>query len=246
MREIDLRVIWGILLRNLKVILAVSLVLAIGFAVATNLTTVDTYSSKCSMYVMNITKDAAGVTTGISPAGLEASQQMVKEYITILKSDSVLIDVQNRLRAKGYKMTVAEIRNSLNLVAVNETAMLQITATTTDPDLSKEMCDSLQACAPDKVNEVMLGIGTIQTVDEAGEGRKNNSNMTRNGVLGAVLGFLLTCSIFLANYLMDNTVKDERELKNRFEVNVLGAVPDFSADPGKKKKKSKKKRKEGN
>lgn len=246
MREIDLRVIWGILLRNLKVILAVSLVLAIGFAVATNLTTVDTYSSKCSMYVMNITKDAAGVTTGISPAGLEASQQMVKEYITILKSDSVLIDVQNRLRAKGYKMTVAEIRNSLNLVAVNETAMLQITATTTDPDLSKEMCDSLQACAPDKVNEVMLGIGTIQTVDEAGEGRINNSNMTRNGVLGAVLGFLLTCSIFLANYLMDNTVKDERELKNRFEVNVLGAVPDFSADPGKKKKKSKKKRKEGN
>lgn len=246
MREIDLRVVWGILLRNLKVILAVSLVLAVGFAVATKLTTVDTYSSKCSMYVMNITKDAAGVTTGISPAGLEASQQMVMEYITILRSDSVLIDIQNRLRAKGYKMTVAEIRSSLSMTPVNETAMLQIVATTTDPDLSKEMCDSLQACAPDKVNEVMLGIGTIQTVDEAGEGRINNSNMTRNGVLGGVLGFMLTCGIFLVNYLLDNTIKDERELKNRFDVNVLGAVPDFSAAPTKKKKNSKKKRKEGN
>ena len=246
MRELDLRVFWGILLRNLKVILAVSLVLAIGFAAATNLITEDTYSSKCSMYVMNITKDAAGVTTGISPAGLEASQQMVNEYITILKSDSVLIDVQNRLRAKGYKLTVAEIRSDLIMTPVNETAMLQITDTTTDPDLYKEMCDSLQACAPEKVNEVMLGIGTIQTVDEAGEGRKNNSNMTRNGVLGAVLGFVLTCGIVLFNYLLDNTVKDERELKNRFDVNVLGAVPDFGADPGKKKKKTKKKRKEGN
>ncbi len=246
MRELDLRVFWGILLRNLKVILIVAVVMAIGFFVATNLLTVDTYSSKCSMYVMNITKDAAGVTTGISPAGLQASQQMVNEYITILKSDSVLIDVQNRLRAKGYKLTVSEIRSSLSMTPVNETAMLQITATTTDPDLSKEVCDSLQACAPDKVNEVMLGIGTIQTVDEAGEGKKTNNNTTRNGMLGGVLGFVLTCAIVLFNYLLDNTVKDERELKNRYDVNVLGAVPDFGADPGKKKKRSKKKRKEGN
>lgn len=242
MREMDLRVFWSILLRNMKVIVVVAVVMALAVGGATELLTEDTYSSKCTMYVMNITKDSAGDTTGISSAGLDASQRMVAEYIQILKSDKVLLDVQARLLLKGHKMSVSQIRSSLSMTAVEETALLRIAATTGDPDLSKDICDALQECAPDHVKEVMLGIGHVASVDVASRGSLQSPQTARNTVLGAILGFVVSCGFAIVMYLMDNTMKDERDLKTRFEVNVLGVVPNFESaesSSGNKKKRKK-------
>ncbi len=242
MREMDLRVFWGVLLRNMKIIVVVTLLLALAVGGATELLTEDTYSSKCTMYVMNITKDSAGDTTGISSAGLDASQRMVAEYIQILKSDKVLLDVQARLLLKGHKMSVSQIRSSLSMAAVEDTALLRITATSGDPDLSKDICDALQECAPDHVKEVMLGIGHVAPVDVASRGALKGAQTTKNAVLGAVLGFVIACGFSIMMYLMDNTVKDEKDLKARFEVNVLGVVPNFESVENPKKNSKKKKK----
>ena len=177
--------------------------------------------------------------TGISAAGLEASQRMVDEFIQIVRSESVLVSVQDMLHRQNYDMTIAEIRNALKMSSQNETALLQITATTDNPNLSKALCDAVQECAPGKVNEVMLGIGTITKVDVASVGTKQAPKTVRNGVLGAVVAAILAYAVFLVNYLLDNTIKDERDFKNRFDVNVLGVVPSFNneADRTRGKKK---------
>ncbi len=240
MREMDLRVFWGILLRNMRIIIVVAIVMALLVGGATEILTEDTYSSKCTMYVMNITKDAAGDTTGISSAGLDASQRMVGEYIQILKSDLVLSDVQAHLLEKNRKMSVSNIRSSLSMSAVEETALLRITATTGNPDLSKDICDALQECAPDHVREVMLGIGHVTPVDVASRGSLKAPQTTRNAVLGLILGFIISYAFSVLMYLMDNTVKDEKDLKARFEVNVLGVVPNFESVESPKKNSKKK------
>ena len=244
MREMDLRVFWGVLLRNMKVIVVVAILMALAVGGATEMLTEDTYSSKCSMYVMNITQEGAVDTTGISSSGLDASQRMVGEYIQILKSDLVLGDVQARLLEKNHKMSVSGIRSSLSMSAVEETALLRITATTGNPDLSKDICDALQACAPDHVREVMLGIGHVTPVDVASRGALKGPQTAKNAVLGALLGFIIACGFSIMMYLMDNTVKDEKDLKSRFDVNVLGVVPNFeSVEASKKSSKKKSKNK---
>lgn len=244
MREMDLRIFWGILLKNMRVIILIALALALVLAVSTELMTEDSYSSKCTMYVMNITKDAADNTTGISSAGLDASQRMVNEYIQMLKSETVLRDVQKELVQKDSRyssLTVSSIKSSLSMTALNDTAMLQITATTGNAELSKDICDALQKCAPDHVKRMMLGIGHVEPVDYAKLGSLRKPNTVRNGVLGAILGIVISCGLSVLMYLMDNTVKDERDLKARFDVNVLGVVPNFDTTNGKGKKRRKKK-----
>lgn len=240
MKELDLRVLWDLLLRNLRIIILFVAVVAAIFGGVTVLFQEDLYRSKCSMYVMNITQDSAGQTTGISSAGLDASQRMVSEFIAILRSDSVIYDVQQELKEMNYNYSASGIKSALAMSAVNETALLQITATTGDPHLSKAICDAMQQCAPQKVQEVMLGIGTITTVDVAKVGTRAQPSTTRNTVLGGVVGFVLSYGIFLINHLLDNTIKDEKDLKNHFNVNVLGVVPNFHPDADKKKKQSKK------
>ena len=240
MKELNIRVFWELLLRNLRVVLVVMMILASAFAAYTSAFTKDTYSSKCSMYVMNITADSAGEITGISSAGLDASQRMVSEYIAILRSSRVMTKVHDILQAQGHSVSVSGVRNSLSMTAVDETALLQITATTTNPQLSKDMCDALQECAPEEVNDVMLKIGHISPVDSAELGSKTSPPVVRNGLLGAMVGLIISYGFFLMGYLMDNTVKEEKDLKERFEVNVLGAVPSFSTMPSGHKKDDKK------
>lgn len=227
MKEIDLRVFWGLFVKNIRVIVIVVIVAAVLAAGATVLFTEDSYVSKCSMYVMNITKDEQNTITGISTAGLDASKRMVDEFVQIVRSESVLVDVQDLLLRQNYEMTIPQIRSALNMSSQNDTALLQITATTDNPNLSKALCDAVQQCAPGKVQEVMLGIGTITRVDVASVGTKQPPKTVRNGVLAAVIAAVVAYAIFLVNYLLDNTIKDERDFKNRFNVNVLGVVPSF-------------------
>ena len=159
MKEIDLRVFWGLFVKNITAIGIAVLVVAVLASGATILFTEDMYVSKCSMYVMNITKDDQNTVTGISVSGLDASQRMVDEFIQIVRSESVLVNVQDILHRQNYDMTIGQIRNALQMSSQNDTALLQITATTENPHLSKALCDAVQQCAPGKVNEVMLGIG---------------------------------------------------------------------------------------
>lgn len=228
MKELDLRVLWDLLLRNLRMIIPFVLVVAIIFSGLTVLFQEETYRSRCSMYVMNITQDSASGTTGISSNGLDASQRMVNEFIAILRSDSVIGDVVKQLKTQGYSCTIASVKSMVDMSAVNETALLQIAATTPDPNLSKAVCDAIQSVAPRKVQAVMLGIGTITVVDQAERGVRMPSNSVRNGLLGGIIGFILSYGIFLINHLLDNTIKDEKDLKTHFNVNVLGVVPNIN------------------
>ena len=241
MKELDLRVLWDLLLRNLRIILLFVTVVAIAFAGVTIVFHEDVYRSKCSMYVMNITQDSAGQTTGISSAGLDASQRMVNEFIAILRSDSVLYDVQQELKQQNYNYSVASIKSMLSMAAVDETALLQIVVISPDPHLSKAVCDAIQTCAPSKVQDVMLGIGTITVVDVAKVGARAQPKTSRNAILGGVIGFALSYGIFLINHLLDNTIKDEKDLKTRFNVNVLGVVPSFHPHTDKKSQSGSKK-----
>ena len=226
MKELDLRSFFLMLLQNVRLIIAVSVAMAVVFGVATGLLTEDTYSSRCSMYVMNIAKESDKSYTGISVTGLEASQRMVNEYIIILKSNSVLDEVADRVNSHGYNVTANEVRNSLSLTAVEETALLRIISTTHDPKLSKVICDELMNYAPEKIKQVMQELGSITPVDKADIGAKNEPKTTRNAILGGIFGLVLVCGLVFVRYLMDNTIKDEKDLKTHFNVNVLGVVLD--------------------
>lgn len=226
MKELDLRSYFLMLVQNMRLIVAVAAAMAVVFGVATNVMTADTYSSRCSMYVMNVAKDPDSNLTGISTSGLEASQRMVNEYIILLRSENVLSEVSRRVNEQGFNTTAASIRNMIELTAVEETALLRVIATTSDPNLSKLICDELMDCAPNKIKAFMNELGSISPVDYAEIGYKNPPKTSRNAALGAIFGLLLVCGLVLVRCLMDNTIKDEKDLKNRFNVNVLGVVMD--------------------
>lgn len=192
------------------------------------------------MYVSNYTD----ITTapGASTGGLSASQLLVNEYIVILKNDAILTNVAAHLREQGsgYVLTNSAIRGAVSMSSVDETAMLNIAVTTTDPNLSKAICDAFAAVAPSQLMEVME-MGSIKPMELAKPGVKVGPNVTKNAMLGGVVGLVLACGIILLITMLDNTVTGERDLRQRLNVTVLGEVP--TLQPSKKGEKKNGKRK---
>ena len=232
MKELDLRSFFLVLLQNLRLIIAVAVAMAVVFGVATGLLTKDTYSARCSAYIMNISKDVTtdkdGLKeyTGISANGLDTSQKLVDECIVMIRSNRVMNAVAEKVNARGFDVTAEDVRKSLSMTAVEDTALLRITSTTADKKLSQVICEEMLKNAPGIVEGAMNELVSIEPFDQADEATVNVPRVTRNGMLGAVFGLLLTCGLVLVRYLMDNTIKDEKDLKTRFNVNVLGVVMD--------------------
>ncbi len=224
MKELDLRSFFLVLLQSLRLIIAVAVAMAVVFGVATGLLTNDTYSARCSMYIMNTSQ--RDNSTGVSANGLEASQRLVDECIILIKSNNVMGEVSEAVNARGFETTPESVRASLSLTAVENSALLRLTSTTEDPELSQVICEELIEYSPSIVNYAMRGLVTMTKIDDVSEASKNSPMVARNAILGGVFGMLLICGLILVRYLMDNTIKDEKDLKTRFNVNVLGMVMD--------------------
>ncbi len=135
MREFDVRAILGVLLGRLKWIITSAVICALLLGAYTKFFTTSTYTSQVQMYVSNYSNltNAPGASSG----GLSASQDLVKEYIVILKNNIVLSKVAEYLESQhGYVLTNGAILGSVSMNSVDESAMLNISVTTDDPLLS--------------------------------------------------------------------------------------------------------------
>lgn len=235
MQELDIRTLLFTMLKHIKWIILATVVGAALFGAYTGILVDDTYSSQTKLYVNNYT-DASGVS-GASSSSILASQEMVKECIEVIKDDYVMSEVRLHLADLGYAMTNRQILAALSLSQQGETAVLHVQAVTTDPKLSRAICQSVYDVAPERLLEI-IQIGSIKPMAPPTDGTKVGPSIPRNAIIGALLGFLLSVVAVLLVTLLDNTIKDEKDLKKHFDVVVLGIVPSFQEN--KKHKKSKK------
>lgn len=225
MKRINLRVIWNLLKKHIKSIGLVILGTAVLAAGATALLTDDAYVSTCSVYAMIVTRDDLGNAVGITSATFDNTDRMVDEFVEIITSESVLVDTQTLLHLQGYDVSYEYVCKALSVTGEKDTALINITATTDNPDLSQKMCEAVKQYAITKLETVMLGLGTITLVNNASLGVKQSAPILRNGLLGAVVGVILAFIVLLCLYFLNDTIKDEQDFKNRFDIHLLGVVP---------------------
>lgn len=229
MPELDIQTIFAILLRKIKWIILFAVVGGLLFGLYAHFFIPETYRSECEMYISNYKDIATTKSEGMSSASLNASQTLVNEYIVVIRNDMMMSKVSQELQKHGYSLSAGTLRGMLSLSEVNETAMLRVSAVTTDPDLSKAICQSVMDVAPDELTDIMP-LSTIRPMAPPKTGYRVGPNVTRNVIIGAAIGLLVTCGLVIVLYMLDDTVKGERDLKRRMDVVVLGEVPSFQND----------------
>lgn len=179
------------------------------------------YTSSGTLYVVNNPENQMKTYT-FSEYNL--SVQLVNTYSEILRSDTFCQTISKRLNSK---VSASQVKNMLIMEGVGETEILQVSAISKNPELAREVVQEVLNNAPDEIMRVIKA-GSVEIIDNASMPVTPTSpDIRRNTLLGFLAGLVLATLAVYALALFDTTVKDEEELTEKYDIPVLGIIPNL-------------------
>ena len=178
------------------------------------------YTSTASLYVDG-TQRIEG--TGMDMTTTNTNRTLVSTYVEILCSNTALERVVQNC---GYDDVKADnIRANIRMSAANETEILEIKYTDSSPERAEKILRTLVSCAPAAISDVIDGC-RVNTVDKATLPKSPSSpDINQNTFIGMFIGIVIGIAIIFIKELLDTRIKDEDDLKTRYNIPVLGEVP---------------------
>ncbi len=191
-----------------------------------------TYSSSIMLYVNNSSFTVGDLGFSISSSEISAAQSLVKTYTVLLKNRTTLEKIIDETKV-GY--TWEELYEMIDAAPVNETEIMEVMVTSTDPYEAEKIANCIAKVLPKRVSEIVEG-SSMEVVDSAiAVNKKVAPNITKYTAVGFVLGVLLSGALLVVLALLDNTIHDEEYILNNFEYPILAKVPDLLNTGAKKK-----------
>lgn len=197
---------------------------AIGFSISTFLIK-PTYSSYIKLYVNNIEYNQRDdENLSISSSELTAAQSLVKTYGDILESRSTL---QNVIDQMGLDYTWKDLAKMVKCASSNETEIIKITVTSTDPYEACDIANTIAVVLPMRISQIING-ASVEIVDLAvPELNKVAPNRTLYTALGIFIGVLIPAIFVVVFALLDDTIHDEDYVLKNYDYPILGKIPDL-------------------
>lgn len=183
------------------------------------------YKASVKIYVNNIRAEQK--VEYITGNNLAAAQQLVKTYVTIIRSDTVLEKVAEE---SGMDITASQIRGAMSAQQVDETEVFTVTITHADPQMAADLANAIAEVAPDAIAEFVEGSST-KIIDRAKvPTSRSYPSRSRNTILGGMVGGAIAVLYVTLRFLMDVRIKDEEDLVAMFDLPVLANIPSFTPE----------------
>ena len=188
------------------------------------------YKSSTTVYVMN-SRDS---DSSLSSSDVQIASYIRKDYEQLIKSRDVL---EKTIEDLGLDMTDSQLSASISVTSPSDSRILTITVTNSDPNKAQLIADKIRENSATQIVEIM-GIEAVNTVDMAYFPTSPSSpNIKKNTVLGALLGFVLTCAVIIIVSLLNDHINTVEDVEKYLNLSVLGSIPvNYEALADKKKK----------
>lgn len=220
--EIDLQKLFMAVLSKIRFVIAITIVSGIIFGLVSEFLIKDVYQTNVSLYVNN-NKDA--VSQNLDAGDINAATMLVSTYVHLINSNAVLDDVVNSMDL-DYK--TEDISKMINVSAIEDTQMLILTVSNTNPDHAYIIANAIADTAPSKITEIMDG-STVKVVDYALKPEKPvYPNTIKNIILGLFLGAVLGVGVAVISEMLDNSIKSEEDIARLIpDIPVIGVIPEI-------------------
>lgn len=222
--EIDLVRLLNALWRKAWLIILVTAVFGITSLLCTALLIKPTYKAQAMMYVNSSDISVGSAKLSISQSELSAAKTLVDTYIVILNTRTTLEEV---IAESGVGYTYEELSEMIQAAAVNDTEIFAIEVTSTSPQEAELLANAIARILPERIASIVDG-SSARIVDHAVvPARKAAPSLSKNAVIGALLGFVLICGVVVVMELMDEQIHDSDYLIQNYEIPVLAVIPDL-------------------
>lgn len=228
--EIDLRELFFVLWREIKIILLSAVLMAMTVFIFNKFISVPQYASTSKLYILSKS------TSLTSVADLQIGTNLTQDYLVIIKGRSVVEGVIKNLELDE---TYQSLESKLSVENPANTRILNITIVHEDPVLAKEIANEFAIVSAAYISEKMdqdppnIIEGAI--VAEKPIGPKTG----RNTLLGFMFGLFLMSGVIVVLHITDDTINTEEDVEKYLGMNTLAVLP--VSDAISKENKSKKK-----
>lgn len=165
------------------------------------------------------------------------NQKLTKESLTIHKLTQIIRwlklysftwrnNIQSKV-AKELNVDTNVVSSALSISNETDTQIISISATTTDPQLSKKIVDTTVDVFTNEVKET-LNINNITTVDDAKlQTSPVSPSVPKNIVIGGLVGAILSIGIIFIRFMLDNRLHTKEDVEKYLEIPNLGVIPYF-------------------
>lgn len=220
--EISLHEILDLLRDNWKFIVGLTVVAVLIAGIFTTFFIAPKYSSSTTLIV--------GKPEGYSEAGSSATyndvltnQKLVGTYSEIAKSESIMSKVASNLH---LSYTDKQLAGMVEVTTVNDTELIEITVTSTDPQEAANIANETATVFMDNIAGLMK-INNLQIVDVAKVDNKPVSpNLKLNMAIALLVGVVVSVFIVFIKEMLNTTVKSVDELKGLVgDIPIVAVIP---------------------
>lgn len=216
---IDLLELFRAILKHIKLIIVLCILFGAGGFFGTKLLIAPTYTASTSIYL----------TPQISESGsLDYNSQMANSKLV---TNAVNLLTQNNIMSEVAKDVGFESADSVKkLVSVSNesnTEIITISATTTDPKLSKDIANDTVSTFI-RTMQKNLNVRNIEVVDKAKLSYvPSGPNVKKNTMIAGVVGLLVGVGYAVLKFLLDNRLRTKEEAEKYLGIPVFCEIPEL-------------------
>lgn len=221
MEELDLKellmLFWN---KKLKIILIIAIFMALGIIYTIGFVTPE-YTSSTSLLLAN-SNDTSKANT-ITTADITLNSKLVSTYSELIRSKKILSPVIGNL---GINISYDKLKNNVTVSSVKDTELIKISVTNESATVAAKIANEIAKVFKEKVAEDIYKIDNVVVVDEAEvSDTPSNINHTKDVMMFAVIGFVVSVAYVLIANMLDTTIKTEEDVEKLFRVPVLASIP---------------------
>lgn len=213
------------MLESWKLIACLALVFAVAMGMYTNFFITPTYQATSTIYVINRSDSV------INMSDLQIGSELTQDYIKVFKMWEVHEQVISKL---GLPYSYGQMRQMLSVANAANTRMLDITVTSIDPNEAAEIANAYADVASQYIADTMATDKPSIMSVALPPSNPSAPNLTRNVMLGFILGAALAAGIVTIRTLMDDKYKTADDIRRYTGLVTLAVMPIDGKDRGAK------------
>ncbi|MGE5613696.1 MAG: YveK family protein [Bacillota bacterium] len=184
---------------------------------------VPVYEATATVLVNDKTQHSAEY--GIAYDQVVVNQLLIADYTELIYSRTIGQAVIDDLKLEG--MEPEDITRMISVNTKNQTRVMELTATSTDPEFAMRVANSLANVFAAKTEELM-NVPHVNLIDPAELPEyPTKPRKAINTMISIFMSIMLAAGVVLAVEYFDNTIKTAEDVENRLGLTVLATIPEL-------------------
>lgn len=214
--QIDLVEVFHVFLRKWWLIIGCVAIGLLAAGLYTKILITPQYSATSTIYVLSKT------TSITSVADLQLGTQLTADFQWLAKSRTVVNAV---IEEAKMDLTYSELVERMTVENPSETHMLRLTVTDEDPATAAKLSNAYAEVMAEQVADIMntdkpnIAERAVEPTSPSGP------DFRRNVMMGGLGGAALACLLILIQYLMNDTIQTEEDVRKYLGLHTLAVMP---------------------